>query len=58
MSESRRPLLPRKAAAWFQQCGFKSQKLLGFMSVIYVKIIANVPRVTSGEAGNGAIYTF
>lgn len=35
-----------------------NHEIIAFMSVTHVKIIANVPRVTSGKVGNGAIYKF
>lgn len=35
-----------------------NHQIIGFMSEAHVKIIANVPRVTTGNEGNGAIYKF
>ena len=35
-----------------------NHKIIGFMSEAHVKIIANVPRVTTGNERNGAIYKF
>lgn len=55
MSKRQRPLVSESLQTSLSAKALNHQ-IIGFMSVTHVKIIANVPRVTSGKVGNGAIY--
>lgn len=56
MCQSQRPSAESLRSS--QSTAALNHQIIGFMSVTHVEIIANVPRVTSGKVGNGAIYKF